>query len=203
MHSKQPIIAYVERFLRLTAEVVMLLGAGFTAVPVRKRQLLVQPGFTATHRFFVVQGSFRAYVTTDEGQEHTIQLAIENCWISDYNSYISQQPASMFLVALEDSLVLRISFEEEERLKAASHTLETFFRIQAELSAAFLYRRLTTMLTQTATERYQTLAATQPLLVQRIPQYALASYLGMTTEFLSKIRNRRVLAKVEPVQPNF
>ena len=128
----------------------------------------------------------------DEGQEHTIQLAVENWWISDYNSYIYQQPASMFVVAMEDCILLQISFEEEQNLKASNYKFETFFRAMAERSTAFMQRRLITNLTKSAEERYDLFLESYPLIVQRVPQYALASYLGITTQFLSKIRNQKV-----------
>ncbi|WPQ62005.1 cyclic nucleotide-binding domain-containing protein [Chitinophaga sancti] len=82
----------------------------FKPVKVKKRQFIIQPEFVAKHRYYVVEGSFRAYVIGDEGQEHTIQFAIDDWWISDYNSYIFQQPASMFVMALEDSIVLQIDY---------------------------------------------------------------------------------------------
>ena len=189
MTSQAQIIEYIQKLVELTDEEVKLFSRAFKEVKVKKRQLIVQPNFVAKYRYFVVQGALRAYVVGDEGEEHTIQLAIEEWWISDYNSYIYQQPANMFVTALEDCILLQISFEEEQKLKAANHKFETFFRIMAERSTAFMQRRIITNLTKTAEERYDNFIEKYPLLLQRIPQYVLASYLGMTTQFLSKIRN--------------
>jgi len=166
--------------------------ATFKPVKVKKRQFIVQPEFVAKHRYYVVQGSFRAYVVSDEGQEHTIQFAIDDWWISDYNSYIFQQPASMFIMALEDSLILQITHEAEQHLKQGKHVFETFFRILAEGTAAYMARRVITNLTKTAEQRYELFLERYPAIVSKVPQYALASFLGMTTEYLSKLRNRRV-----------
>jgi CRP-like cAMP-binding protein len=142
-----------------------------------------------------LQGAFRAYVVADEGQEHTITFAIDDWWITDYNSYIFQQPATMFVVALEDSIILQLDYEKEQELKLQNHKFETFFRIMAERGLAAQQRRIISNLTQTAEERYETFSNKYPQIVQRVPQYALASYLGMTTEFLSRIRNKRVSKK--------
>lgn len=142
-----------------------------------------------------MQGAFRAYVVADEGQEHTITFAIDDWWITDYNSYIFQQPATMFVVALEDSIILQLDYEKEQELKLQNHKFETFFRIMAERGLAAQQRRIISNLTQTAEERYETFSNKYPQIVQRVPQYALASYLGMTTEFLSRIRNKRVSKK--------
>lgn len=167
----------------------------FKKANIKKRQFLVQPDFTAKHRYYVVEGCFRAYVVNDEGQEHTIQFAIDDWWITDYNSYIFQQPATMFVVALEDSNVLQIDYNSERELKNREHQFETFFRILAEGTAAYMARRVITNLTKTAEERYLLFLEQYPTIVNRVPQYALASFLGMTTEYLSKLRKKRITQK--------
>jgi len=192
MLQKNKITEYAQKFIPLTDEESEEFSARFTQIKVKKRQLLIQPGFTARSRFFVVEGALRAFVVGDEGQDHTIQLAIENWWISDYNSYIFQQPASMFVVAMEDSVLLQITFEDEQSLKAENYKFETFFRIIAERSGAFMQRRIIARLTQSAEERYNFFLQKYPEMINRFPQYVIASYLGMTTEFLSKIRNLKV-----------
>ncbi len=185
------IIEFINKFVELTDEESQLFSASFKEVKVKKRQFIVQPNFTTKHRHYVLKGAFRAYVVADEGQDHTITFAIDDWWITDYNSYIFQQPATMFVVALEDSTILQIDFEKEQELKKSNHKFETFFRIIAERGLASQQRRIISNLTQTAEERYENFVSKYPLVVQRVPQYALASYLGMTTEFLSRIRNKR------------
>ncbi len=185
------IIAYIEKFVTLTEEEKVLFSSCFKEVKIKKRQFIVQPNFVAKHRHYVLKGAFRAYVVADKGQDHTITFAIDDWWITDYNSYIFQQPATMFVVALEDSTILQIDFEKEAELKKTSHKFESFFRIMAERGLASLQRRIISNLTQTAEERYETFVSKYPQIIQRVPQYSLASYLGMTTEFLSRIRNKK------------
>ena len=189
------IAAYIDKFVKLTEEEKELFSSCFKEVKIKKRQFIVQPNFIAKHRQYVLKGAFRAYVVADEGQEHTITFAIDDWWITDYNSYIFQQPATMFVVALEDSIILQLDYEKEQELKLQNHKFETFFRIVAERGLASQQRRIISILTQTAEERYETFSNKYPQIVQRVPQYALASYLGMTTEFLSRIRNKRVSKK--------
>ena len=169
--------------------------ASFKLVKVKKRQFIVQPEFIARNRYYVVKGCFRAYVIGDEGQEHTIQFAIDDWWISDYNSYIFQQPASMFVMAIEESIILQIDYESEQKLKDRKHVFERYFRILAENTAAHMARRVIINLTLTAEQRYEHFLARYPDIVSKVPQYALASFLGMTTEYLSKLRNKRILRK--------
>lgn len=177
-------------------EMKTLLDA-FVLKKVKKKQFIIQPDFIAKYRTYVVEGSFRSYVIGENGIDHTIQFAVEDWWISDINSYFYQQPATMFVIALEDSIVLQIEFEAEQRLKEQSHKIETFFRLAAERTAAFHQRRIIASLTRTAEDRYNDFVETYPNLTQRLPQYALASYLGMTTQFLSQIRNNKLRKKAD------
>jgi CRP-like cAMP-binding protein len=163
----------------------------FTERKVKKRQFIIQPDFIAKYRIFVIQGTFKAYVIGNDGQENTISLAMDGWWISDPNSYIYQQPATMFVEALEDSLILQLDFENEQILKSHSHKFETFFRTVAERGLAFMQRRLIASLTLAAEERYEQFAEKYPDFLQRVPQFAIASYLGMTTQYLSRIRKNQ------------
>ncbi|KAF2507611.1 Crp/Fnr family transcriptional regulator [Flavobacterium zhairuonense] len=188
----ESLIKHLQERIELSEEEANQFVSHFKIKNIKKRQFIVQPDFVAKYRSYVVDGALRAYVVNDEGQEHTIAFAIEDWWISDYNSYIYQQPATMFVVALEDAVLLQIDFETEAKLRMANPKFETFFRITAERTAAFFQRRIITNLTSSAEERYDKFITQYPLIVNRVPQYALASYLGMTTEFLSKIKNNKL-----------
>lgn len=192
MTSKDKLLKYIRNFVELTGEEATLFASNFQERKIRKRQLIVQPNFINKERTFVVKGAFRTYAVADDGQEHTIQFAIENWWASDFNSYIYQHPATLFVVALEDSIILQIAHDKEQELNKANHKFETFFRIMAEKGLAFEHRRIIFNLTHSAEARYENFLLNYPNLIKRVPQYALASYLGMTPVFLSKIRNNRV-----------
>nr|WP_246615844.1 Crp/Fnr family transcriptional regulator [Aquimarina litoralis] len=165
----------------------------FSTKIVTKRQFITQPDFVPSHRSFVCTGAMRAYILDDSGNEHTIQFAIENWWITDYNAYIYQRPATMFVMAQENSTLLQISHEKELELKALNPKFETFFRIMAERSTAYMQRRVIERLTLSAEERYQHFLDKYSLMVNRFPQYTIASYIGVTTEFLSRMRKNRLL----------
>ena len=180
MGNKEQLKKYVEKFKEKK---------------VKKKQFLVQPDFPEKHRYFVISGTLRSYFVDSEGEEHTMQFAIENWWMSDFNAYIYQQPATLFIVALEDTVVLEIEFDNEQMLKSKNEKYNTFFRIMAEKGLAFEHRRHLLNRTLTAEERYDRLAEDMPYFAFRVPQYMLASYLGMTTVFLSKIRNRKFSKK--------
>lgn len=190
-----PLVNYVKKRVDISDEELQEFASYFKTALIKKRQFIVQPDFVAKYRTYVVKGAFRGYVVGDAGEDHTIQLAIDDWWISDYNSYIYQKPATMFVVALEDSQVIQIDYPSEQLLKQKNHKFETFFRSMAERSTASMQRRLISNLTMTAEERYREFEEKYADMLQRIPQYALASFLGISTEYLSKLRNKRVSRK--------
>jgi CRP-like cAMP-binding protein len=192
MTEFEPIYSKIKNHLDLSDKETAFFVSHFAKKKVKKRQFIVQPDYIAKHRNYVVKGAFRSYVIGNDGQEHTINLAIDDWWITDSNSFIYQKPATMFVVALEDSVLLQLDFKNEQKLKLHSHKFETFFRTAAERGLTFLQRRITSRHTLTAEQRYEEFVNEYPQFLQRIPQYVLASYLGMTTEYLSKIRNNKL-----------
>lgn len=195
MLPTEKIIHFLQQKVEVTTEEAAVFGEAFQAKILRKKQLAIQPTFTAKYRYYVVKGALRSFIMDHKGEENTIALAIEDWWITDYNSYIYQQPATLFVESISNSTVLQLSYENEQKLKAANPKFETFFRIIAERGLASQQRRLIANLTQSAEERYENFAKLYPQFVNEIPQYIIASYLGMSTEFLSKIRNHKLNRK--------
>ncbi len=159
---------------------------------IKKRQCIVQPGYICDHQTYVVAGALRAYFVNSSGVEHTLQFAIEDWFISDFNSYISRTPAFLFVEALENAVIQQIAYDDVEELCANNPVFERFFRLVAQKSFAYSQRRVLSNLGKSAEERFLEFQTLYPAIVQRVPQYALASYLGMSAEFLSKIRKRLV-----------
>jgi len=157
---------------------------------IKRKSFIVQPNQVCLHQTYIIKGAFRSYFINDEGIEHTIQFAIEDWFISDFNSYLNQSPASLFVEALENSVVHQISYDDVEALCNKNPKFERFFRLVAQKSFAFSQRRILSNLGQSAEERYLDFFNLYPSIVERVPQYALASYLGMSAEFLSKIKKR-------------
>ena len=192
MEEFAPVFKYIERYIRLSDEEREYLGTLLRITRVKKKQYIVQPDFTCKYRSYVVSGAMRAYLIDKKGDDHTIAFAVEDWWISDYNSYIFQAPTSMFVEAVEDTVLIQIDYNAEQLLMETHPRFERFFRIITQRAFAYLQRRVMANLTMTAEERYHEFSEKYPSLVNRFPQYAVASYLGFSTEFLSKIRNKRV-----------
>ena len=189
MKDLLPVIDYISRYVDLTDDEKNHLAGFLKITKVKKRQFIVQPGFVCQHKSYVVKGAFRGYLVDKEGKEHTLSFAIEDWWISDYSSLIYQEPATLFVEALEDSVLIQIAYEDEQRFLAEIPKLEKFERIITQRSLAFQQKRLLSNFTKTAEERYDEFMSKYAAIARRVPQYALASYLGFSTEYLSKIRN--------------
>lgn len=190
MNNYKNIVNNIKRYVSLTEEDERAFTSIVRTTSVKKRQFIVQPNFVCSHQTYVLKGALRAYFVTDEGIDHTTQFAIEDWFISDFNSYIHQEPASLFVEALEDSIVQQMAYADVEQLCDNNPKFEKFFRLVAQKSFAFSQRRILSNLGKSAEERYLEFISLYPDIVQKVPQYALASYLGMSAEFLSKIRKR-------------
>ena len=190
MKDYQNILENIKRYVSLSEDDKEQFSSIVRTTKIKRRQFIVQPNFICTHQTYVLEGAFRSYLVNDEGVDHTIQFAIEDWFISDFNSYINQEPASLFVEALEDSIVQQISFDDVEKLCDQNPKFERFFRLVAQKSFAYSQRRILSNLGKSAEERYIEFQNLYPSIIQRVPQYALASYLGMSPEFLSKIRKR-------------
>jgi CRP-like cAMP-binding protein len=191
MQEFTSVIEYISRHVTLSEKEIDYLTSFLKIKKLKKRQLLVQPGFVCAYKSYVLKGALRAYLVDNEGKEHTLAFAIEDWWISDYSSFVYQEPATLFVEALEDCTLIQISYETEQILLKAVPQLEKFERIITQRALAFQQKRLLTNFTKTAEERYDEFVKKYPAIVNRVPQYALASYLGFSTEYLSKIRNRK------------
>ncbi len=189
MSVPAPILANIRRFVDLSDEEADQLMGIIKTTRFRKRQFLDQPGFVSNNRNYILKGAFRSYFIDQEGKDHTVQIAIEDWFVSDFYSYITRTPATLFVEALENSVLLQMRFEDIEKLCKECHNLSEYFRITTERAFAFSRMRALSNLSKTAEERYLEFNEMYPGIVQRVPQKIVASYLGMSPEFLSKIRS--------------
>ena len=157
---------------------------------ISKRELIQYPNTVCNFQTYVVEGALRSYYITPKGIEHTISFAVKDWFISDFNSYIHQTPASLYIEALENSTIQQLHFNDVEQLCIKHPKFERFFRMAAQKAFAFSQQRVLSNLEHTAEERYLKFKKQYPYIERRVPQYTLASYLGMSAEFLSKIKKK-------------
>jgi CRP-like cAMP-binding protein len=154
---------------------------------VKKREMLLQEGDICRYSTFVTQGCLRSYNLDKNGFEHVLAFAPPGWWIADMYSFISQKPGTLYIEALEPTEVLQLSKEDQERLYVDIPKFERFFRIIIENSLVSSQQRVLNNLSLTAQERYQNFCKKYPTLIHSLPRKQIASYIGVTPEFFSKM----------------
>jgi CRP-like cAMP-binding protein len=153
----------------------------------KKKQFLLHEGDVQRQRVFVTTGCLRSYSIDKNGFEHVLQFAPAGWWIGDMRSYITQEPGILNIDAIEDSELLLLSKEAVDQLFLTIPKLERMFRILTENSLATYQQRLIDNLSLPAFERYNNFCRLYPSLIELLPQKQIASYIGVTPEFLSKM----------------
>jgi len=157
---------------------------------IEKKKFLLQPGQVSRHMRFIASGCMRSYYVDENSQERTLQLGIENWWINDLYSYLSQQPSRMYLQAVENTVLIQISKNNLEELFRLVPAFSDFFRIKMQAAYVALQERTLENMSADAYERYTRFRSDYRDIEQRVPQYIIASYLGVTPEFLSHLRKK-------------
>ena len=160
----------------------------FVPKKVGKKQFILQEGSVCNHIVFVNSGCLRSYTVDSNGEEHIVQFAIEDWWISDLQSFLSGKPSIYNIDALEDSEVLFLEKAARDKMLEAVPKLERYFRLLQEANYVVTHHRIEEALSASAEERYLDFIKTYPTLVQRVAQGQIASYLGITPQSLSRIR---------------
>ena len=191
----RPLLEHIARYVPLTGEDTSRLLAKASHRKYLKGQYVVQQGDVCRFENFVLSGCLKTFYVDEGGQEHIIMFAVEDWWTGDLGSFLNQTPAQYNVQCLEATSLLQFTHDDLEVLYREVPTLERFFRIIIQRAYVALVRRLVANLSLSARERYMGFCEQYPDIERRVPQYMIASYLGVTKEFLSKIRSE--LAKGE------
>jgi CRP-like cAMP-binding protein len=154
--------------------------------------MLLQAGNICNFEAYVIKGCIREYYIDNHGAELTLQFAIEDWWVSDITSFEDQKVSSMYIETLEDCALLMLSRQSKERLLAEVPKLERMFRLMIQRHLSTVQSRLFRTVTFSAMEKYLEFIKRYPTIPQRVPQHYIASYLGISPEFLSKLRTRHL-----------
>ena len=160
----------------------------FSERKIKRRGFILQDGDICRHFTFVVSGCFKMYVVDPNGKEHNLEFAAENSWITDLNSFYAEQPGGVYIEAIEPSVILQIKRPDLIYLYSNYMKFNSSFRIIIERKYIELQKRVLQNISATADERYLYFLQQYPQLANRLPNTQIASSLGITSEFLSKIR---------------
>ena len=188
--TTKPLIDYFENYLPLHEEEKSVVEEYFKERRIKRRQFILQAGDICRHNTFVVEGCFRMYMVDEKGKEHNLQFAIENWWIGDIGSFHSEIPSRLNIEAIENAVILQCKKEDQLRLFSDHPKFNRIFRVLAENAMVGLQNRILQTISSTAEERYLDFVERYPHFFNRISNVQIASYLGVTPEFLSAIRKK-------------
>lgn len=188
MTTKESIVSEIFRDISFSKEEIALIDMKFEKMSIKKGTVLLQKDEVVLDQYFVYDGCLRTYFLDNHGKEHTLQFAIKDWWISDFTSFFSGNEAIMNIECIQSGTLYKISRKNTERLYKEIPVVETFFRKKMERAFSSFQKRILANLAQSAKERYVTFIQKYPTIEQSVKNYHIASYLGITTESLSRIR---------------
>jgi len=188
-----PLLTYIAKYVTLTNAEEDFLTSRLTSRKYLKGQYILNQGDISKMQCFIISGCTKMFYLDDNGQEHIIMFSIEDWWTSDLGSFISQTPSDFNVQCLENTEIIEFSYDNIEEIFLEIPKLERFFRKVIEKAFVASQKRIIRNFSLTAKERYVIFRNNYPKIEQRIPQYMIASYLGITKEFLSKIKKQLIL----------
>lgn len=188
MRSDNSKIKEIFKDLSFSEKQIKIIESVFFKMNFKKGDILLKANDDVNFQYYILEGCLRTFHIDDHGKEHTVQFGIKDWWISDYTAFFSTSKAIMNIEVIQDAILYRISRHDKETLYEKIPKIETFFRLKLERAFAAFQKRILSNLSQTATERYLTFIKKYPNIEKSIKNYHIASYLGITTESLSRIR---------------
>jgi CRP-like cAMP-binding protein len=190
MKNDEQIIKSISRHITLNTSEIDYFTSLITYKKLKRKEFLLRPGEICRHETFVTKGCLRTYYTDETGLEHLLGFSIEDWWAEDLYSFLTNKPAKLCIDALEETEILQIEKTDLEKLYEKWPKFERFFRLSFQNAYIAQQERITFNLSSTAEERYRSFKTKYPYGEQRFPQKQIASYLGITPEFLSTLRKK-------------
>jgi len=188
-----PLLKYIDQYISLTEDEKTILLSKLVYRKYLKGQYIVQQGDICKYECYILSGCTKTFFMDADGQEHIVMFSIEDWWTSDMGSFISQTPADYNVQCIENTELIQFSYNIMEELYLEIPKLERFFRKIIEKALVASQKRIVRNFSLSAKEQYSLFKENYPKIEQRIPQYMIASYLGITKEFLSKIKSQLIL----------
>jgi CRP-like cAMP-binding protein len=187
------IIDSITRHIHLSAEEQQHFLGLLKPKSYKRKQLLLEEGQVCKHSTFVTKGCLRGYTIDQNGLEHVLNFAPVGWWIADMYSLLSQKPGMLNIETQDETEVLQLSKADQEKLYDDIPQFERFFRIITENSLVSAQQRLMDTLSLTAEERYNNFCRRYPTLIYALPKKQIASYIGVTPEFFSRMQHKMLL----------
>lgn len=193
LYSPMPflqILRNIQKHISLSDAEKLQLQAAISVLTVQKKQLILEQGEHCKYLFFVDSGSLRAFNLSQNGKESTVMFAVKDWWITDMNAFVNQRTSLLSIEALETGKILALSFQKLEHLYQNIPQLERFFRILFQNAYIREQQRALRSISLSTEKRYRHFVENYPAIVLKTTQKQVASYLGVTPEFLSAIKKK-------------
>lgn len=163
----------------------------FDELHLTKKEIIMEAGSPCNRTFFVTEGCMHMYFVTEKGTERTVQFALENWWLTDVLAFRNQAPTDFYIQAVEESHLLSITYEKLEQLLKDVPELERYFRSIYQIAYGSSLMKMKYLFDYSKEEIYFHFTEHFPQFAQRVPQYLIASFLGLTPEYVSEIRAKK------------
>jgi len=185
----------IAKHVDLTEEEQKIVLKAFKSERYSAKEKILIEGEICFNSTFVLSGILRNYCIDEQAVEHTANFATTGWWIADMYSFLSQKPSISYIEVVEDAMVLKITRNDQLKLFDDVPKIERYFRILVERSLVANQQRLMDNLSLSADERYERFCERYSTIKNCLPQKQIASYLGITPEFFSKLKKRLLTAK--------
>lgn len=186
----QSILKHIQDHITPTKLDLERFNEALNKVSISKGQFLLKPGTTVKHEYFVIKGCLKAYYLDDKGSSHIIQFAIENWWVGDFDAFYNKIPSKLYIEAIEDSELLAINYDSLQNIYDKAPIFERYFRILTTQAFISQRKRILSTLEKNTQERYLEFCTSYPKIEDRVPNYDIANYLGVSPENLSRVRQQ-------------
>ena len=191
------LLSNINRHISLTQEERERFVSFLKIRSLKNGELLLREGDICKFESFVVKGCLKTYYTGEEGQEHIIDFSVEEWWADDLYSFLSQKASKTNIRAIEDTDILQISQWDLEKVYREIPAFERFFRLLFQNAFIAQREQINQALSATAEERYLAFIQKKPYAEKRFSQKDIASYLGITPQFLSAMKKKMVRVNVD------
>ncbi|MBO0341000.1 Crp/Fnr family transcriptional regulator [Flagellimonas profundi] len=188
--THEPLIEHVKNQVAARPEDLLLFASKLREVAVAKGKFLLRPNTYVKHEYFVVEGCLSAYYLDKKGNKTIVQFAIENWWLGDFDAFYNGVPSKLYIEALEDSTLLAINHDDLQTLFQQAPIFERYFRLLVTSAFISLRKRILSSLGKSVKERYMEFCESYPNIEDRVPNYQIANYLGVSAEGLSRARRK-------------
>ncbi|PZR29800.1 MAG: Crp/Fnr family transcriptional regulator [Citrobacter freundii] len=187
MEKQHPFKTHLDKHTTITGSEFELILSYFTEKKIGKNTVLIRSAARVPDTYWVKTGLLVSSFTDEDGRDHIIQFATENCWITDQDAFYHQKNAIFDIMAYENCELLCLNFHDREKLCAEIPAMNHFFRRKANDSFVKQQKRLLTYLTADAKKRFDLLMEEYPGIQQRVSKKTMAAYLGVSRETLSRL----------------